>query len=207
MTPVYEVNTKHTRKVLEDFINFTYKVKYPRVTQNLVIMSICFAGFAYLVRGSAGMYVFAILALALFSFAMLRKKISFAKLAQADPNYQKQSEIHLIFGESEFRIENKEVQQEQRFRYPEVSFIYADDFYYYLSINNEDLQVIPKSDFVLGNYKEFYDFISEKTDKPILPTSIPWKVRIQMMKEYRDVQAEARNKRQEEQKQAKKKKK
>lgn len=207
MTPVYEVHTKHTRQVLEDFIDFTYKVKYPRVTMNLIIMAGCLGVFAFILRGGTAMYVFGALALAVLGFALLRKRIGVSKLAKADQNYQRQSVIQLKFGESEFRIQNEDEGQDQKVRYTEVSYIYGDNHYYYISIDNEDLQVIPKGDFILGDHTSFYDFISDKTGCPVLPTSVPWKVRIQMMKDYRDVMAEERDKKQAAQKNEKLKKK
>ena len=198
MTPVYEVKTKHTQKVLEDFITFTYKIKYPRVTMNLVILSMCFLAFAYVVRGGTGMYVFAVLAAVVFLFAMLRKKIGVSKLKKVDVNYQKQSEIHLIFGESEFIVENPDMDQNDHVKYGEISYIYGDDVYYYISINNEDLQMLPKTDFTLGDQAAFYDFIMDKTKKPVRPVHIPWKMRFKLMMEYRDIRAEEMKKRQQE---------
>ena len=200
MTPVYEVKTTHTQKVLEDFIKFTYRIKYPRVTTHLLILSACFAAFAYFTRGGVGMYIFIVLAVLLAGFTLNRHRISFRKLAKVDKNYQNQSEIHLVFGESEFHIENIDLDQNERITYAEISFVYVDDNNYYISINNEDLQLLPKSDFVLGDPTQFYDFLSDKTGQPIRPLYIPWKVRIQMMMEYRDVRAEQVKKRQEEKK-------
>lgn len=204
MTPVYEVKTKHTKKILEDFIKFTYRIKYPRVTTNLLILSACFAAFAYFTRGSVGMYIFIVLAVLLAGFTLSRHRISFKKLAKVDINYQNQSEIHVIFGESEFHIENADLSQNARIKYPEISYVYVDDNNYYISINNEDLQLLPKADFVLGDPVQFYDFLSNKTGQPIRPLYIPWKVRIRMMMEYRDIRAEEAKKRQEEKKKKKK---
>lgn len=206
MTPVFEVKTTHTKKVLEDFIKFTYKIKYPRVTKNLLILAACFAAFAYFTRGSVGMYIFIVLAVLFAGFALNRHRISFNKLAKVDKNYQNQSEIHLVFGESEFHIENVDLGQNERVKYAEISFVYIDDDNYYININNEDLQILPKSDFVLGDAIQFYDFLSDKTGQSIRPLHIPWKIRIRMMMEYRDVRAEEIKKRQEEKKKNKKKK-
>lgn len=205
MTPVYEVRTKHTKKVLEDFIAFTYKIKYPRVTMNLIVMAACLAVFAFLAKGKVFMYILLAVSAALFIFALARKRIGVSKLAKADKNYQNQSEIHLMFGESGFQIENQDMGQNDRVRYGEISYQYVDDNYYYLSINNDDLQMLPKADFTMGDPVAFYDFITDKTGKPMLPTYLPWKVRIHMMMQYRDARAEAVKQRQEEQKKSKKK--
>lgn len=206
MTSVYEIKTKHTKKVLEDFINFTYKIKYPRVTFNIVVMGSCFLVFAYLLRGGVVMYVSIAIGLAFLVFALLRKKIGVAKLAKVDKNYQTQSEIRIVFGESEFYIENPDAEQKQRIKYGEISYIYGDDSYYYISINNEDLQLLAKTDYTLGDPAEFYNFISNKTNLPIRPITIPWKMRIQLMKEYRDLKADAYEKEQTEKKKNKLKK-
>lgn len=205
MTPIYEVETVHTRKVLEDFIKFTYKIKYPRVTIHLLVLSAGFFAIAVMAGGGIGTYICILLGAPLAVIALFRKKIGLSKLMKADENYQKQSQIKFIFGESEFRVENEDVGQKERIKYAEITYMYADDNYYYLGINGQEIQLIPKADFSKGDPTEFYDFISNKTGKPVRPMYIPWKVRFRMMMEYRDARAEARAEEAEKKKREKKK--
>lgn len=204
MTPVYEVKTIHTRKVLEDFIKFTYKVKYPRVTIHLLVLAAGFFAIAFMAGGGIGTYICILLGAPLAVIALFRKRIGLSKLMKVDENYQKQSEIKFVFGESEVHVENEDVGQKERIKYAEITYMYADDTYYYLGINGQEIQLIPKANFSIGNPTEFYDFIANKTGKPIRPMHIPWKVRFRMMMEYRDARAEEMEKRKQEKKKNKK---
>lgn len=206
MTTVYEVKTMHTRKVLEDFLKFTYKIKHPRVTVNLLILAAGFFIIGYMAGGGIGTYICIALGTPLAVIAVFRKKIGMNKLMKADKNYQNQSEIKFTFGEKEFRVENADIGQDSRIKYAEITYMYADDTNYYLGINNQEIQLLPKADFSMGDSSDFYDFISNKTGKPILPMHIPWKVRWQMMMEYRDARADEMEKRKKEKKKEKKKK-
>ena len=47
--------------------------------------------------------------------------------------------------------------------YQNVSSFFKDEFYYYLGVNNEDLFVLPKNKFTVGNAEEFEEFIVEKS--------------------------------------------
>lgn len=192
MTPVYEVKTKHTRKMLEDFVGFTFRVKHPATTFSLAVLALCFYTLAYVggdTFGVAGIVVMAIIGTIILVFDFNRKKIAASKLAKCDPSYQNQTLIHFVFGEREFTIEDD--QGLQHWKYGEIPYMYADDKYFFVSINNEMMHLIPKGDFTRGTAEQFYDFISDKTGKVIQPTYIPWKTRIRMMMEYRDARAEA----------------
>ncbi len=208
MTPVYEVRTKHTKKVLEDFITFTFKMKNPTMTAMIAIFGICFYTLAYIGRDRLFLVIpCIILGTVIVVFAFTRKKIAFSKLSKNDPNYQNQSEICFVFGEREMTIENGTGDGIQHVKYGEIPFIYGDNNYFYISINNEMVHLIPKTDFTIGTPEGFYDFISNKTKQDVRPVHIPWKVRIRLMLEYRDARAEAVKREQEEKQRQKKNKK
>lgn len=204
MTPVYEVKTKHTDKVLKDFIRFWYKMKSPGKTLMIVVFGICFYTLAYISRDKLPVVITCvILGTAVIIFAFARLKIIFRKLAKNDPNYQKQSDIDFVFGEREFTIEDGESEKPERVKYGEIAYIYTDNEYFYISINNEMVHLLPKKDFIRGTAEEFYNFITGKTEKDIMPLSIPWKTRLRLMMEYRDLQAEEIKRQQEEKKKKK----
>lgn len=178
MTPVYEVRTKHTKEVLKDFIDFREDVAHSRVTFQLIMMGICSWTLAFVGREmNWALYGGIIVGIIFFAFAAVRKKIAVSRLAAADTNYQNQSEIHFIFGESEFRVENQDAGDEQRFKYGEVEYMYADNKYYFINANNEDMHMIPKGDFTLGSAEAFYDFMMHKTKKDFLPVKLSWSMK------------------------------
>ena len=191
MTPVYEVRTKHTEQVLKDFISFKEAERNAHITFRIVMPGICDVTLAYLGKGSALTYIFGILAVLTFAFALARKPIGVRRLAKADKNYQNQSEIHFIFGESEFRIENPDAGDPQRVKYGEVAFMYTDNKYYYINVNNEDMHMIPKEDFTLGSPEGFYDVIMDKTGKQLKPLKLTWKMKTSILKQaWMEVQSQ-----------------
>lgn len=201
MTPIYEVKTKHTDKVLKDFIKFRYKMKSPGRTAMIIVFGICLYTLAYMSKDRLAVAVpCVVLGTIIIIFAFARLKIIFSRLAKNDPNYQKQSDIVFVFGEKEFTIEDGESAKPERVSYGEIAYLYVDKEYFFVSINNEMVHLLPKRDFVLGTADGFYDFISDKTQKDILPLSIPWKTRIRLMMEYRDVKAEEMRRQQDEKK-------
>ena len=78
MTPVYEVRTKHTEQVLKDFISFKEAERNAHITFRIVMLGICDVTLAYLGKGSALTYIFGILAVLTFAFALARKLSAYA---------------------------------------------------------------------------------------------------------------------------------
>lgn len=194
MTNVYEVHTKHTKKVLNDFITFSTKVNNPTGTFRMSVFALCFFTLAFFLgkeRMTAAIILGAIGAL-LLVFILFRRKISFVKLSKEDKDYQSQSEIKLMFGYPEFIVVDANHPEGVHIKYNEISSLYDDKENYFIGVNNETLHVIPMTAFVEGKAEDFRGFIEEQAKKTMLPTVIPWKMRIQMMKELRDKKEEIR---------------
>jgi len=184
MTTVYRVVTKHTKQVLKDFIRFTYKVNYPKSTFRLCVIAAGFFILAlFLQHQPLAMGFSIVIGFAVFVFTFTRHLIAFSKLTKQDENYQNQTEIEFTFGQSEFIICRLET--ENHIKYGEISNVYQDKRNYYLLINKEDLQVIPRSDFAFGNSSEFERFISHKIGKEVNDLYIPFKERMKRMNESR----------------------
>ena len=192
MTPVYEVRTKHTKEVLKDFITFRENVRNVHVTFRLVMLAVCSVTLTYIGRDIPGLfYTFLVLTILFGGFAIIRKPLALSKLAKADSLYQNGSELHFIFGESEFRVENGDVGDVQRFKYGEVEFMYADHKYFYINVNNEDQYMLPKTDFTLGEPEKYYDFMMHKTGKIFQPVKLSWKMKGGILKQaLKDVREE-----------------
>lgn len=183
MTPVYEAKTVHTDQMLKDFITFRERAKNRHINFQLVMMGICSATLAVIGRGGPVTYIFGVIALLLIGFALIRKRIAFSKLAEADINYKTQHEIEFVFGEGEFRVNNPDAEKEQRIRYAEVNLMYADDNYFYINVNNEDLHMISKTDFTLGGPESFQKFMEQKTGQLFQPVRLSWKMKLFILKQ------------------------
>lgn len=179
MTPVYTIQTKHTKEVLEAFIKFTYRVKSGNMTFRLCLFGSGFLMIAYMVRDTLiPMIGFGLLGLLVLFFAFMRKNIAFQKLSQNDPNYQSGSEIIFTFGHGNFTVEGVEKQDKQQIQYGQVSSIYQDEDYFYLGVNNEDMHVLPKRDFTEGSPERFGEFVAGKSNHKVIPVKVPFKERI-----------------------------
>ena len=75
-------------------------------------------------------------------------------------------------------------------QYGELTQVYKDQRNYYLWINDEDVQVLPRADFVAGEEAMFETFISHKIRKEVIPLQLPLKKRLAVMNTARK-QAEA----------------
>lgn len=183
MVPLYKVETRHTRQVLKDFIKFTYKVKNPRASLRLYTLSGCFFVLAAALKGlTTQMIIFAAIGIALFLFTLFRHEIAISKLAKNDLNYQNQSDIIFSFGMNGFVIENKTIPSEEKLKYSQVTDFYRDIRNYYIGVNNEELHILPRLDFKLGNENEFAAFMKARTNKEITELKIPWKEKLKRVR-------------------------
>lgn len=182
MTPVYEVKTKHTDDVLRAFIKFSNGMNHGNVTFRLCLLGFCFGLIGMAFRGNKSMYVWMAIGIAVILFALFRTRISFAKLAKNDPNYQNGSGISFLFGHSEFEVKNDEKKEIQHLKYGEITGAYKDKEYYYISVNNEDLHILPLKDFTMGSAEAFDGFLSAKIKKDLMPVNLPLKEKFRLMK-------------------------
>ncbi|MGC4020344.1 MAG: YcxB family protein, partial [Muricomes sp.] len=183
MVPIYKVTTRHTRQVLKDFIKFTYRVKNPSATIRLYTLAGCFFVLAAAVKDfKIQMTVFAVIGIIIFLFTLLRPEIAFSKLAKNDPNYAQQSEILFNFDMGGFVIENKAITSEQKVKYSHITDFYRDTRNYYISVNNEEIHILPYSDFKLGNEKDFAAFIKARTNKDVFELKVSLKEKMKRLR-------------------------
>lgn len=194
MNIVYKVMTKHTRQMLRDFVRFTYRMNHPKATFRFCVLGVGFWVLAPFFKGSmqTRILVSAFGALIII-FAFTRHLIAAAKLEKNDEYYQKQTEITFLFGHAELLVQigddKQEIQEmheihEIHIKYGEISHAYKDKRNYYLWINNEDVQILPRASF--GENEEAYEaFMSQKMGKEIVSLSLPLGKRLTRMNEAR----------------------
>lgn len=182
MTVVYEVRTRHTKQVLKDFIIFREAIQNIHVNFRLIVLGICGLTLAYIGKDiSKFSYVCVGFAALMFLFALVRRPWGVAKLGASDKLYQRQDELQLLFGEKEFQVNNLGLNEELHIKYGEVEYMYADENYYYISVNNEDLYMLPKGDFTMGTADSFYNFMMHKTKQEFRPVKIGWRTKADIL--------------------------
>lgn len=186
MTSIYKVITKHTDQVLKDFISFTYKVRGGGTVVKLVLFAGCFLILAVAFKDvPVTAVICGIVGVLLLVFIFARRYIAFAKLSEADDNYKNQSEIHFTFGHSGFVVENKEEDVPRDGKYGEISGWYKDDRNYFIAMNNEELYVLPYTDFTQGDAVQFEQFITDKVKREVIPLKLPFRERMRRINEAR----------------------
>lgn len=179
MVALYKVATRHTKQVLKDFIKFTYKVKNPKANLRLYTLAGCFFVISAAYRElKTEMIVCASLGILILLFTFFRHEIAFFRLAKSDPNYKQQSEIIFSFDMGEFAIQTDGIVSPEKLKYSQITSFYKDSRNYYIGINNEELHILPYSDFQLGNVKEFSAFIKGKVKKEVVELKVPLKEQI-----------------------------
>lgn len=182
MTILYKVVTRHTREVLEDFVNFTYRVKYPKGRFRLCVLG---AGLLilslYATKIPAFMYIFAGLGVAILGFALVRPFLAVRRLSRNDELYLKQSGLEFVFGQSGLEMYNELEEKRSIVKYGEITAVYKDKRNYLLSINNEQLHFMPYRDFCIGDVVQFKMFIEDKTNKKVIDLNMPLRERMRKL--------------------------
>ncbi len=182
MTPIYEVNTKHSKEMLYRFIDFDYKQRHGRIPMHLIMFGICCFTVAVLLYrhyGNIGSSVpWICVGIFLVLLVFLRRPIAFLKLSTQDENYEKQNVIRFSFGHSEWTVKNED--QVSRIQYSEISGLYKDKKYYYISTQENELFLLPFQDFVKGEAEKFQAFVEEKSKKATHDMALPFKQRYHM---------------------------
>ena len=186
MNIVYKVVTKHTKQMLRDFVRFTYRMKSPYSTYRFCILGTGFWVLTPFFKGSLyPRILLSALGVLIIAYAFTRHLIVARKIARYDTYYQKQTEITFLFGHAEFVIQTEADDKEMHIQYGEITQVYKDKCNYYLWVNNEDVQILPRVDFTQGDEQAYETFIAQKTGSTVVPLSLPLGARLSRMNEAR----------------------
>lgn len=165
MTILYEVKTGHTKKVLKAFARLynENRKESKKIMFQYVILAVCLfmlprafkmPGYGYVICWGLGILV-VILALA-------RDYLTYLGLLRQDKYYIEGTEILMSFGYSAFSVQDDE---KKTYKYHLIRDMYVDNDIYYLHLEDDDLFLIPKGDFVKGTADDFCKFMQCATGK------------------------------------------
>ena len=200
METKFKVVTKHTKQVLLDFIAFRNQIKAPRATFQIAMMGMCFYTLVLILlpeKYYTASIVCAVLGTLLMAFAFGRKYISLSQLKKVDKHYEAQDEIVFEFANGGFDV-NDELNGKQHYRYSEVNAFYKDKKYFYIGTDKDDLFLISREEFVLGDVEKFEGFIAGKSGEQAKLTKLPFKKQIEILFQARDIAYEERQRKKEE---------
>ncbi len=183
MTIKFEVKVRHTEELLAAFIRFNYKVKHAGSFIHLLILAVggIVLGVMALPRSKVVAMLCFLLGIVNLFFLLFRRRVALARLKKADPLYQRGQDITIAFGEAEFTIDEGPEGKVNHIKYGELTRCYKDRGNYFLLINNEELQVLPRTAFVMGSSDEFEKFIIAKTKKELADLDLSFRERMKLV--------------------------
>lgn len=159
---LYKVSTKRDKKMVKDFILFTYRVSHPKVTRNFIIVGLVSLALTYGLRVSAIKYFLWIQAAFCILMGLFRHWIPISRMMKSDPDIVAGNVLSYEFDSKEIRAYRNDELYLKIDNYKKVHNLYHDEEYYFLGANEEDLLILPKSCFERGDFEEFKSFIEKK---------------------------------------------
>lgn len=178
MTILYEVKTGHTKEVLMAFAKF-YNENGKNNKKIMFRYGIAAVFFLMLPRALklTGYYPALCwgLGVLIIVLAFVRTYLTYFGLLGRDIYYKYGIKINMSFGHAGFIVEDNE---KNSYKYHMIHKMYADNEMYYLYMEEGDLFIIPKADFVVGTPEKFYDFMQQNTGKEFREAHVSLKQKI-----------------------------
>lgn len=159
---LYKVETKRDNQMIKSFVKFTYRVSHPNVTRNFIIVGLVSFAFTYGIRIEAMRYFLLIQGTFCMIMGLFRHLIPINTMKRKDPDYIAGNTLSYEFGKKGIRALRNGEEYLAVSDYKQVTNLYHDEFYYYLGANEEDLMILPKDKFIIGDPDSFADFIGKK---------------------------------------------
>lgn len=172
----FEVETKHTKKMLRDFLKFKDSMQGRNPGMRFFVLAVGNAILTWIARGQFVMYIFGALSVLFLFFFIFRSWKLVDRLGKADLDYQNQTQIRLAFLEKGFEIIRGT--QVDFVPYKKVTDLYEDMEHIYINYFEDDLQMFYKDELVVGDLEEFRQFLVKKVHKILQPVRLSWKEKL-----------------------------
>ena len=159
----YVVPVVRDEKMLKMFVKFSNSVNHPRATGYMVIVGGTMAVLPFINKEIAlpGVIICHVIGTLMVLMGLFRHQIGVAML-KSNPQTKLGEELVYLFGNTGVKVE-KDGKIEHLGSYKKIYRIWEDEKIFYMGINEDDLVVLPKTNFEVGDEKEFRDFIVEKS--------------------------------------------
>lgn len=159
----YVVPVKRDEKLLKTFVKFSNQTRHPRTTVYLVtvgamLMALPIANKEIALAGVIICYVMGAL---MVLMGVFRHHIGVYML-KSNPQTKLDEELTYIFGNTDVKTE-KNGELEKLGSYASIYRLWEDEKFFYIGINEDDLVVLPKTNFEIGDVSTFRDYILEKS--------------------------------------------
>jgi hypothetical protein len=164
--PLYQVSYKRDDEVIEAFITFDYRVVHPKVLLRSILYGIVFVTFGVVASSTVFSIICFLLAMLCFGLVIFRKRISLNMTKKDDQDYQNGVVYTYNFTENGARmLRNNKPEVYAKSYKNSVTAFFGDQTFYYIALTSNDLFVLPKNKFTIGDPEEFEKFIIKKTGR------------------------------------------
>lgn len=159
----YTVPLVRDVKLLKKFVKFSNAVKHPRATGYMIIVggSMFILPFVNNEIALPGVIICHVMGALMVLLGLCRHQIGVYML-KSNPQTKLGEELTYIFGNTGVKVE-KSGKIEHMGSYKKIYRIWEDEKNFYVGMNEDDLLVLPKANFELGDISTFRDFIVEKS--------------------------------------------
>jgi len=168
---LYRVETKRDAKMIKDFVLFTYRQRFPKVTRNFLIVGLLSLVFIYGGKIRAVQIICLFIGVFCILMAFFRHHIPIFNMKRRDPDFLEQNTLSYEFTSTGFTGYRNDEPYIKVNDYHKIHHVYHDEEYYYIGFNEQDLIILPKKKFTDGDPVEFEQFIQRKSG--IEPSWVP----------------------------------
>lgn len=159
----YVVPVKRDEKLLKTFVKFSNQTRHPRTTVYLVTVGTMLIALPIANKeiALAGVIICYVMGALMVLMGMFRHHIGVYML-KSNPQTKLDEELTYIFGNTDVKTE-RNGELEKLGSYASIYRLWEDEKFFYIGINEDDLLVLPKANFEVGDVSAFRDYILEKS--------------------------------------------
>lgn len=159
----YVVPVKRDEKLLKTFVKFSNRVRHPRTTVYMTSMGAMLTALPIANKEIAlpGVIICYIMGPLMVIMGLFRHYIG-VNMLKNNPETNLGEELTYIFGNTDVKTD-KNGELEKLGSYSKIYRLWEDEKVFYVGINEDDLVVLPKENFEIGDVSTFRDFILEKS--------------------------------------------
>lgn len=159
----YVVSVTRDEQMLKTFVKFSNRVRHPRTTVYMITVGAMLIALPIANKEIAlpGVIICYVMGALMVLMGLFRHYIGVYML-KTNPQTKLGEELTYIFGNTDIKTDKGEL-LEKLGSYSKIYRLWEDEKHFYIGINEDDLVVLPKAAFEVGDASTFRDFILDKS--------------------------------------------
>ena len=159
----YVVPVKRDEKLLKTFVKFSNQTRHPRTTVYLVTVGAMLIALPIANKEIAlpGVIICYVMGALMVLMGVFRHRIGVYML-KSNPQTKLDEELTYIFANTDVKTE-RYGELEKLGSYASIYRLWEDEKFFFIGINEDDLVVLPKANFGVGDVGTFREFVLEKS--------------------------------------------